>query len=224
MTSVDIPEALSASQLGTKQYWDNIYDREKRNYAENAEDEGEIWFGEDSEDKIIEYLEDTFGTSTEASMLDLGTGNGHLLFRLREEGFTCSLHGIDYSSDAIDLARAIATARDMDVKFSAVDFLKDCTLQADVILDKGTFDAICLSDEVRDGKKLFEQYPAAVAKMMKRDSILLITSCNWTQEELIKWMTKDKVLQYESHIERPKFSFGGASGTVIATVAFRKCQ
>lgn len=51
---------------------------------------------------------------------------------------------------------------------------------------KQTFDAICLSDETIDGQKLCKHYPGRIANMLaKPGGIFLITSCNWTEQELM---------------------------------------
>ena len=224
---MDKPDELNTSKLGTKDYWNQIYEQESRNNNENSEDEGEIWFGEDSEDKIVDYLQDNYDMDADLTCLDLGTGNGHLLFRLREEGCKWKLLGIDYSPGSITLAKSIADHRVYDdIHFTVSDFMAaDETNKADIVLDKGTFDAISLCDTTTsDERRLFETYPSAVTKLMHASSLLLITSCNWTQEELIKWMTMENLLIYDSHVTRPKFSFGGATGTTIATVAFRLAQ
>lgn len=56
----------------------------------------------------------------------------------------------------------------------------------DVVLDKGTFDAISLSDETResDGRRVYEGYADSVAAVIKSGGLLVVTSCNWTEEEL----------------------------------------
>lgn len=171
-------------------------------------------------------------------MLDLGTGNGHLLFRLHEEGYDdWSMTGIDYSSHSIALARSIAATRQLDgIQFTVLDFLqqslpssstsssKDSPLGVfDVLLDKGTFDAISLSDERIHDKTLSEQYPTAVARFMHKDSKLIVTSCNWTREELIARLTADKVLEVHAFFKTPKktFQFGGQVGSTTSQVVFR---
>ncbi len=61
----------------------------------------------------------------------------------------------------------------------------------DVVLDKGTFDAISLSS-TRDaaGRRLCESYASRVVPFMKSGiGILVVTSCNWTEEELVCWFT-----------------------------------
>ena len=42
-----------------------------------------------------------------ASILDLGCGNGALLFELRDEGWAGRLVGVDYSEKSVALARQI---------------------------------------------------------------------------------------------------------------------
>lgn len=229
-TTTAVVEDLDPSILGTKAYWDDIYKRECTNFAENNEDEGEIWFGEESEDKIVDYLEGNFKQDKRLRVLDLGTGNGHLLFKLMDEGFTnWDMLGIDYSEHSVDLARSIAKARGFEsINFKVMDFLspqkvtKDIT-NFDIVLDKGTFDAISLSDQkTASGQKLNEVYAKSVARFMKPGSKLVITSCNWTQDELIQKLTLDKVLKVHAYFKKPKnaFSFGGKTGSTTSSVCF----
>jgi SAM-dependent methyltransferase len=108
------------------------------------------------------------------SFLDLGCGNGSLLFSLREDGWEGPMLGVDYSEQSIELARVVASSRFEgepidNVRFVAWDVLRgDCNIVLgeggrkegwDVVLDKGTFDAICLSDERdQDGNRVCEGY------------------------------------------------------------------
>lgn len=202
---------------------------ERANYAENKNDEGEIWFGEDAEDKIVRYLERNHPQDKKVQLLDLGTGNGHLLFKLAEEGFTnWNMVGIDYSEHSIELARAIAvTRKSKNIQFRVQDFLDELvsppSSKFDVVIDKGTFDAISLSDQrTSRGKKLNEIYAVSVARFMKPNAKLIITSCNWTTEELIQRLTADKVLKVHAYFKKPKqsFSFGGRTGTTTSSVCF----
>ncbi|KAF9425950.1 hypothetical protein BGZ76_002998 [Entomortierella beljakovae] len=257
------------SRLGTQDYWDNVYNREVENYNDHG-DIGEIWFGEDSAMKMVDWVEEHYEDVKEScSVLDLGCGNGHLLLDLAELGFE-DLTGIDYSPAAIQLAHNIATDKEVDhiIKYEAVDFLAEketlewCTKQTEdaqpkkfmVLLDKGTYDAISLhqknkrdasiaskdSDQVEgeqevkekattdivlaenDGnaEELADRYPKRVAAMMHDDGRLLITSCNWTQPELIQRFSS--VFEYDSHIKYPTFKFGGATGQTISSVVFKK--
>ncbi|CAG8745269.1 4136_t:CDS:2, partial [Funneliformis mosseae] len=143
------------SELGTKEYWESLYDRENKNFRENG-DIGEIWFGEDSVEKMVDWvLKNSSNSST--TILDIGCGNGHLLLELASNYFT-NLIGIDYSPNAIRLAKDIAKNRNLDdiISYHVIDLINSSTTgndefwlngtrKFDIILDKGTFDAIALS-------------------------------------------------------------------------------
>ena len=47
----------------------------------------------------------------------------------------------------------------------------------DLITDKGTYDAVCLSDETKEGRRLQDLYVESVAKLLQKGGIFLITSC-----------------------------------------------
>lgn len=53
----------------------------------------------------------------------------------------------------------------------------------DVITDKGTFDAVGLSQDATANKQL---YINAIGNLLKPGGLLVITSCNTTREELIE--------------------------------------
>lgn len=176
----------------------------------------------------MSYLEHNHPQDQKLQVLDLGTGNGHLLFKLFEEGFVkWDMVGVDYSEHSIELARAIArTRKAKNIQFRVEDFLDEqagsSDSKFDIVIDKGTFDAISLSDQrTASGKKLNEIYAASVARYMKPGAKLLITSCNWTTEELIQRLTADKVLKVHQYFRKPKqFSFGGSTGTTTSSVCF----
>jgi SAM-dependent methyltransferase len=189
-------EDLAPAKLGTTEYWESFYSKEIANFNSFG-DEGEIWFGEDAEDKILEYLQDNFSKDERLSVLDLGTGNGHLLFTLLEAGFEkWTFKGVDYAEQSVALARQIAISRGMQdaVTFQKFDFLKDTWTDEedsyDLILDKGTFDAISLSaDTTASGERIGQSFPGRVANMLKPGGLFLITCCNWTTDELIQRLT-----------------------------------
>lgn len=53
----------------------------------------------------------------------------------------------------------------------------------DVCIDKGTFDAISLNpDDTKDGKKLYVQ---TLKDALKDKGLFVVTSCNWTKEQLL---------------------------------------
>ena len=65
-------------------------------------------------------------------------------------------------------------------------------------------------------------YASQVEKMMVQGSILLITSCNFTKDELIKIITKDTNLEVWDEINYPSFQFGGVKGSTVVSIAFVK--
>ncbi|KAK4048992.1 Protein-lysine N-methyltransferase efm4 [Microbotryomycetes sp. JL221] len=168
-SSSEAPElsSLPPSRLGTKAHWDSVYERECKTFQEIG-DEGEVWFGEDSADKMVQWVE-RHVPDTATPILDVGTGNGQLLFALAEAGYT-SLTGVDYSAPSTQLAQSIAVAREVEPRptFITGDILSQSARiegvtdrQWRLITDKGTMDAICLSDEQHDGRRIGQLYPAA---------------------------------------------------------------
>ncbi|KAI8947159.1 hypothetical protein F4801DRAFT_523573 [Xylaria longipes] len=256
------PAHLEPSQLGTKEYWDALYATEIANHAHDPADTGTAWFDDsDAEAKLLEFLEDPerarelgLDEST-TSFLDLGTGNGALLFALRDAGWRGPMLGVDYSAQSVRFARRIERARrrgrdddddgsgeeqmregttheneignedeeeeeggegedgEVDVHFAEHDILhgsaSSLLLDArfspspsgwDVVLDKGTFDAISLSAETLDAapdssgpgpgpgpRRISEAYGARVLPLVREGGLFLITSCNWTEAELRSW-------------------------------------
>ncbi|KAI8639601.1 S-adenosyl-L-methionine-dependent methyltransferase [Parasitella parasitica] len=225
---MELPEAqdFEASELGTKTYWDTVYNRENANFKEIG-DIGEIWFGEDSVERMVQWVTENV-SDPESRIIDLGCGNGHLLLELSAEGYK-NLHGIDYSESAITLAKSVAEHRGLEwIQYDAVDFLASPPKgRFDTLLDKGTYDAISLNpDQVQAKKDLVdgprEEYVKSVYGMMGPDSLFLITSCNWTEEELTNSFSK--YLTYHSSVKYPVFQFGGQQGSKICTVAFKKAS
>ncbi|KAK2793275.1 hypothetical protein FQN50_010015, partial [Emmonsiellopsis sp. PD_5] len=101
------------------------------------------------------------------TILDLGTGNGSMLTLLRDEGeFTGPMVGVDYSEKSIELARRLHAhadgegGGDASLRFEVWDVFDPRPVRElewfpsaggggfDIVLDKGTFDAISLSAEV----------------------------------------------------------------------------
>ncbi|KAF5359608.1 hypothetical protein D9756_003105 [Leucocoprinus leucothites] len=247
---------LQPSKLGTKEHWNQVYAEELTNFQEIG-DEGEIWsaisstlstmnfgliwketrFGEESVEKMVDWSLEHVPPSLNPSVLEVGSGNGTLLFALAEAGYTQKLlSGIDYSGDAVNLARNVAQTRDAaEVTFTECDFLEDdpSLLPSmentnplacwDLILDKGTYDAIALGRKDETGKSPAARYPARVARLLKPGGIFLITSCNFTEEELKQsFVTEETGLIYHSRIQHPTFSFGGHTGSSVSSVAFRR--
>ncbi|PLW58778.1 hypothetical protein PCANC_00441 [Puccinia coronata f. sp. avenae] len=257
---------IAASRLGTQEYWDDNYVRELTNFSE-AGDEGEVWFGSASSDEILDWIArylpspmtptraDFNNTDdghdallqvgqSDSQILDVGCGNGQLLFLLAQGGYSVDcLTGIDYSESSIKLSSQIARAKGIQgLRLEVRDILRDPIEPPlrnapassphterkgwDLITDKGTFDAICLSDARIDGRKLEAIYPERIRDLLvKPGGIFLITSCNWTEEELIhKFVSPLTGFKFHSKIPRASFCFGGSKGSTITTVAFQATE
>lgn len=223
---------FKTSKLGTKEYWDNFYKLEHDNFVENPEDIGECWFDEsNAEEKMVDYFFDNLTQHfPNPHVCDLGSGNGHLLFHLYEEGLRGELIGVDYSETSLEFASHIAKNKDYNVRFERSDILdsKDSFLRSniekfDIILDKGTLDAIALSDTLYEGNLTGHQiYPMRIVELLKQNGVLLITSCNFTEEELTHHFTKDHLFKEFGKVDYPKLEFGGRKGSTICTMAFQK--
>lgn len=96
----------------------------------------------------------------------------------------------------------------------------------DIVLDKGTFDAVSLSDEhvPGSGERVCERYPGIARTLVRRGGFLVVTSCNWTEDELAQWFTgdHDDELKVWGRVEYPRFRFGGHEGQGVCTVCFQR--
>ena len=101
----------------------------------------------------------------------------------------------------------------MDEKTVAANFSDKFKL----VIDKGTFDAISLS-ETAGGDKV--QYVKSVHQMLQDQGLLLITSCNWTQSELVSHLSSGFSLQ--ETVPTPTFTFGGKTGSSTTFCIFTK--
>ncbi|OAL52796.1 S-adenosyl-L-methionine-dependent methyltransferase [Pyrenochaeta sp. DS3sAY3a] len=236
------PNHLDPSELGTKSYWDAAYSTERTNFAANADDEGTVWFSDaGAEERMLSFLEDLSDEGhihkggdehRGARFLDLGTGNGHLLFALREDEWAGDMVGVDYSSESVRLAGSIRDAKDDKDAYASIVFHEwDLLTQTpgawlgggfDVVLDKGTFDAICLSQETdAQGRRICEGYREKVEPLVKKGGRLLITSCNWTEDELKGWFSGGELV-FEGKVKYPSFTFGGQTGSSVVTLCFKR--
>lgn len=222
---------FKSSKLGTKQYWDEFYKLEHQNFVENPNDTGECWFDEsNAEHKMCDFILEELTEMKNPSVCDLGSGNGHLLFQLYEEGLRGDLIGVDYSETSVQFSNDIAKSKEYEVGFAHSDilrsddeFLVNHHGYFDLVLDKGTLDAIALSDEkYENGLTGHQTYPERVSSIIKKKGILLITSCNFTEDELCRHLTKDGKFRVWKKIQYPVFEFGGNKGSTICTVAFER--
>ena len=95
----------------------------------------------------------------------------------------------------------------------------------DVVLDKGTFDAVSLADDAKTSR-VCERYPDIARRLVKRGGFLIVTTCNWTDEELVHWFTGGQTsgdrLTVWGRVEYPVFRFGGHEGQGVCTVCFQR--
>ncbi|KAH8701292.1 S-adenosyl-L-methionine-dependent methyltransferase [Phaeosphaeriaceae sp. PMI808] len=240
---MSVPTHLNPSDLGQRSYWDNAYTTERDNFASNAADEGTIWFSDaGAEERMLAFLEnlsdegsllkeDSENNGTAARFLDLGTGNGHLLFALREDEWCGAMVGVDYSTQSVQLAQTIRDTKGdeyKDIAFHEWDILSqepDLVWLAggfDIVLDKGTFDAICLSQDMdAQGRRICEGYREKVEPLVKQGGHFLITSCNWTEEELRAWFERG-LFSFAAKVKYPSFTFGGKTGSSVVTLCFQR--
>ncbi|KAM7358919.1 EEF1A lysine methyltransferase 2 [Cochliomyia hominivorax] len=213
-------EELNGSELGTKEYWEQAYDREIKNYRSHG-DVGEIWFDEDSQIRVINWIMKQDDIEDDVRIIDLGCGNGMLLIELAREGYT-NLLGVDYSPKAVELAKNIANDQDLKIDYKVTDLMNidNCKElgQFRIVHDKGTYDAISLCPD--NPKEKRELYMESVRAIMNEKSIFVITSCNWTENELISsFQGKFEKL---CSIPTPTFKFGGKVGSVVTSLVFKK--
>jgi len=220
------------SKLGTREHWDHVYDEEIDNFNEMG-DEGELWFGEDSMTKMVEWA--LRHAPPSCRILEVGSGNGVLLCELVTRGYDPSqILGIDYSPGSVALSRQVAQKRGISqLSFKQCDFLvedppsiahmEEPVASWDLLLDKGTFDAIALADKTISGVIPAELYPKRVSRLLRAGGLFLITSCNFTEEELKdRFSKRNWGLTYHSRIQHKTFSYGGKSGSICSSVAFEK--
>lgn len=164
-------------------------------------------------------------------VLDLGAGNGHMLFTLRVEGWEGELVGVDYSAASVELAKGIRTLKGEDgtgVVFEEWDLLSQAPglwfgEGFGLVLDKGTFDAISLMPRAEGEELVSEVYRRRVEGLVTEGGLLVVTSCNWTKEELCSWLaSREGGFEFLTEAKYPTFKFGGVTGQSVVTVAFRK--
>ena len=99
----------------------------------------------------------------------------------------------------------------------------------DIVLDKGTFDAVSLSEDVDvdagADQRVCVRYPVIARGLVRKGGYLVVTSCNWTEEELVRWFTsgtgEDRLVVW-GRVEYPVFRFGGKEGQGVCTVCFQR--
>lgn len=118
-------------------------------------------------------------------------------------------------------------------------------MKYDLLLDKGTFDAISLMEDF--GSAIRERYLKTTCSLLKENGLFLITTCNWTSEEIVHHMaTRTELILYfrlfpsnlcwcitycflnfsdysrTEVLPTPSLQFGGKQGNKVSVVVFRK--
>lgn len=144
-----------------------------------------------------------------------------LLIELAREGYT-KLLGVDYSPKAVELASSIAKDQDLNISYEVADLMnvEECKKlgQFEIVHDKGTYDAISLCPD--NPKQKRELYLESVSNMLTDKSLFIITSCNWTEDELL--LSFNEKFMKTCTIPTPSFKFGGKVGSVVTSLVFRK--
>ncbi|KAJ8013958.1 hypothetical protein DPEC_G00035250 [Dallia pectoralis] len=213
-----VKDDFTPSKIGTKDYWDDAYQRELQTFKDIG-DVGEIWFGEESMARVLRWMERE-RIPENAAILDIGTGNGVLLVELAKSGYT-NLTGIDYSAASVELARSILQTENIsNVEVKEVDFL-NCPGELscfDLCIDKGTFDAISLNpDNTEEGKACYVQ---ALRGVLKEDGLFVITTCNWTKEQLLQMFCQG--FGFVNELPTPRFQFGGKTGNSVTAIILKR--
>lgn len=82
----------------------------------------------------------------------------------------------------------------------------------------GTYDAISLNPD--NPKEKREKYIENTRRILSDEGYFIITSCNWTEEELIT--SFHGKFEKFCTIPTPTFRFGGKEGSVVTSVVFKK--
>ncbi|EDR24219.1 hypothetical protein, conserved [Entamoeba dispar SAW760] len=210
-------------RLSKKEFWEECYNRELENFENDKNDIGEVWFGEDIAEQVVERLEE-FATK-EMKILDVGCGNGYTLSLLGKEGYQ-HLYGMDYSPASIKFTKKVLEQEGIDlntVTIEQMDILEPNCLEhsqiqeMDVVIDKGTFDALMVAE---NQKERAAQYKKVLNQWLSKGGYFIITSCNWTEDELVNWLGEG--LEEEDKIADGNFEFGGSQGSKTTTIFFKK--
>jgi SAM-dependent methyltransferase len=222
--STDVLRPDYQSPLGTLQHWDSAYLQEIEQLHNNPSELGDIWFGKNLQKKIVNYIDDNF-SDKKINILDIGCGNGVLLYKLSKKNFE-NLFGIDYSIQSINLAKEIIAIKEKkhNKKFNINFFQEDINnksnninIKFDVIHDKGSLDAFLMNKN----NSIENYYKYLFSYSIKNKTIFIITSCNNTKEELLNKFSLEKGFKLINEIKSKTFSFGGHEGNDHVTLIFQ---
>lgn len=149
-----------------------------------------------------------------------------MLVELYREGYK-HLTGVDYSANAIELAKQIAGDQDMDINYKVIDLLNAQDIndkfgdkKFDIVHDKGTYDAISLHPENPAEKRSI--YIQSLYDLTSDGGLLILSSCNWTESELCTSLSGK--FELYKRIPTPTFKFGGSVGSVVTQIVLKKTE
>uniref|UniRef100_H0X3X2 Methyltransferase domain-containing protein n=1 Tax=Otolemur garnettii TaxID=30611 RepID=H0X3X2_OTOGA len=176
-------DSFVPSALGTREHWDAVYERELQTFQEHGYT-GEIcWPGPESVNRLINW--NNRHVPLRLANIFIFCGNAIFFVAVAKFGFS-NITGIDYSPSAIQLSGSIIEKEGLsNIKLKVEDFLNPSTKLSGfhICIDKGTFDAISLNPDNAVEKR--KQYVRSLSRVLRVKGFFLITSCNWTKEELL---------------------------------------
>jgi cyclopropane fatty-acyl-phospholipid synthase-like methyltransferase len=145
-----------------------------------------------------------------------------MLIELSADDYT-NLTGVDYSENGIELARKIATDQKHNITFKVADLLSEVSCaelgKFKIAHDKGTYDAVSLMEGAKEKRPT---YIKNVSNLMEDNGLFIITSCNFTEEELVA--SFEGTFEKHALIPTQVFRFGGKVGSVVTSIVFKKHQ
>jgi len=219
----DVLKPNYESKLGTLEHWNNAYKQEIEQFKNNGNELGDIWFGKNLQKKLINYIVENYPNKN-IKIFDVGFGNGVFLYKLAKNDYL-NLYGIDYSPDSLKLAKMIIESKGKKHGkiFKINLFCEDINSEDkvikenfDIIHDKGSFDAYLMNKN-----NTLDKYHKYIKNYSKNGTILIITSCNNTREELKNKFPKEKGFQFIEEIKNKTFTFGGKEGQQQATQIYK---
>lgn len=143
-----------------------------------------------------------------------------MLVELALEGYT-NLTGVDYSEEGIELSTKIAKDQNHNIEFKVADLLSADSISSlgrfKICHDKGTYDAVSLMESP---KEKCAAYTQSVSNLMEPDGLFIITSCNFTEDELIESFAGTFIKH--ASIPTQVFRFGGKTGNIVTSIVFKK--
>lgn len=233
-------------------YWDKHYELELINYEEDK-DEGEVWFGKGLNKRIVDWILQRLLRMTndqeEIAVLDVGCGNAYTICTLGTRWSEMNIEsnnrhrlkimGLDYSANSIELAKKITHDRGLSnsITLKQCDFLDKNQLTSncgrdkfDFIIDKGTFDAICLlaSNSTSDVENAKLKYKESLNSLAREGTVFILASCNYTEEELQQVFVSESDGEYTrvmvGKIETPTLKFGGKLGSQVTCLILQSMR